>query len=130
MKAVRSLVIMGLVLLSIAVTTPDIAMAMNPSTALAAPTLLSPANGAIVSPNPTLSWRAVPGAARYHIQVAGGTYFDQQYNFIESWSLTSTSYRISGHPEAYNPHLYWRVQAIDANNVQGPWSQTSQFTIK
>jgi len=130
MKAVRRLVFMGLMLLSIAATTPKAALAMKPSTALTAPILLAPANGAIVSPNPTLSWHAVPGAARYHIQVAGGTYFDQQYNFIENWSLTSTSYRISGHPEAYNPRLYWRVQAIDASNVQGPWSQTWQFTIK
>ncbi len=34
-----------------------------------------------------------------------------------------------GQPEAYFSHVYWRVQAIDAHNVQGPWSAIGNFTI-
>lgn len=97
--------------------------ASNP---LTAPALITPANGATVhTGNLTFSWTSVPGAARYHIQAAGGTAFDQQYNIIEYWGLTETSYTFNVTPGfvTYFPRLYWRVQAIDANHVQGPWSE-------
>ncbi|RPJ20216.1 MAG: hypothetical protein EHM33_28890 [Chloroflexi bacterium] len=97
-----------------------------PSVGLTAPTLLAPANGTTVhTGNLTFAWTAVPGAARYHLQAAGGTAFDQQYNIIEYWSLTEPSYTFNVTPGfvVYFPRLYWRVQAIDANHVQGPWSE-------
>lgn len=99
---------------------------------LTAPTLLTPANGSTVhTGDVTFSWTAVPGAARYHIQAAGGTAFDQQYNIIEYWGLTQPSYtfNVTSGFVTYFPRLYWRVQAIDANNVQGPWSQVWQFNL-
>lgn len=93
---------------------------------LVAPTLLTPANNVTLHPgNVTWSWTAVPGAARYHIQAGNGTAFDQQYNIIEYWDLTTTSwtFNVSSGFIFYFPHLYWRVQAIDANNNYGPWSE-------
>jgi hypothetical protein len=135
MKTKRILLLIGVVL-GISLFASQVSIANHqrprprpPVTTLTAPTLLSPANGAVVAPNPTLSWTPVNGAVRYHIQIDSRTWFDQQYNFIEYWGLTSTSYTIAGHPEAYFPHLYWRVQAIDANNVAGPWSEVREFTI-
>jgi len=51
---------------------------------LTAPTLISPANGSTVhTGDVTFAWSAVHGAARYHLQAALGTAFDQQYNIIE-----------------------------------------------
>src|SRR5262245_56564876 len=59
---------------------------------LPAPTLLSPPNGATVSGVVTLAWRAVPGAARYHLQAGLNPYHDEQSNIIDKGSLTDTSY--------------------------------------
>ena len=99
---------------------------------LTAPTLLSPANGSTVhTGDVTFAWSAVPGAARYHIQAGLNTYFDGQYNIIEWWNLTVLSYTFTATPGfvEYFPHLYWRVQAIDANNVYGPWSEVWYFNL-
>jgi hypothetical protein len=59
------------------------------------------------------------------LQAGGGTSFDEQYNIIEYWDLTEPSYtfNVTSRFLVYFPRLYWRVQAIDANNVQGPWSE-------
>ena len=100
--------------------------ATSASVTLTAPTLLSPENGATIhTGNLTFSWTPVPGAARYHFQAGSGTSFDQQYNILENWSLTEPSYtfNVPSGFVVYVPRLYWRVQAIDANNVQGPWSE-------
>jgi hypothetical protein len=97
-----------------------------PSGTLTAPALISPANGTTVhTGNLTWSWSPVPGAARYHLQAGGGTAFDQQYNIIEYWGLTDPSYtfNVTSGFVFYFRTLYWRVQAIDANHVQGPWSE-------
>ncbi len=99
--------------------------ATSVSGGLRAPTLLSPANNATLhAGNVTWSWTAVPGAARYHLQAGLNTAFDQQYNIIDQGS-TTPSYTFNASPGFifYFPHLYWRVQAIDANNVAGPWSE-------
>jgi hypothetical protein len=92
-KVIRTLLLLG-ALLGISALTLQSSMAMakkghpsptpTPTSILhGAPTLLSPANGAFVSANPTLVWRAVSGAARYHLQVGSGTSFDEQANAIE-----------------------------------------------
>jgi len=98
---------------------------------LTAPTLLSPHYGATVGGQVTMKWSAVPGAARYHLQAGLNTYFDGQFNIIEQWSLTDTSYTFTASPGfvEYFPHLYWRVQAIDSNNVQGLWSEIGYFEL-
>jgi hypothetical protein len=93
---------------------------------LTAPVLLAPENGATIhTGNLTFSWSPVVGAARYHFQAGSGTAFDQQFNILENWSLTEPSYtfNVTSGFVFYFPRLYWRVQAIDANNVQGPWSE-------
>jgi hypothetical protein len=98
---------------------------------LTAPALISPPNGATVSAQVTFVWSAVPGAASYHLQAGLNPYFDTQYNIINEWSLTDTSYSFYASPGfvEYFPHLYWRVQVIDANNVQGLWSEVWYFNL-
>jgi hypothetical protein len=101
-------------------------------TTLSAPTLISPANGATVHPGPlTWSWNRVPGAVRYHLQAGGGTAFDGQYNIIERWSLTEPLYmfNVTSGFVFYFHKLYWRVQAIDANGVAGPWSEVRVINL-
>jgi hypothetical protein len=113
-------------------TPTPIATPTSAPVTLTAPTLLSPANGSTVhTGDVTFAWSAVPGAARYHIQAGLNPYFDEQFNIIENWSLTEPSYTFNVTPGfvEYFPHLYWRVQAIDANNVQGPWSEVWLFYL-
>lgn len=107
--------------------------ATSPSAALTAPTLLSPANGATVhTGNLTFTWNPVPGAARYHLQAGLNPYHDQQYNILDRGGLTEPSYTFNVTPGfvVYFPRLYWRVRAIDANNVAGPWSEVWLVNIK
>jgi hypothetical protein len=61
----------------------------------------------------------VPGAAAYHIQAS----------LVEFWGLSEPGYLFLAHPEAYNPNVFWRVQAIGPNFEQGPWSPYYHFTI-
>ena len=98
---------------------------------LTAPTLLSPPDGATVSGQVTFVWSTVQGAAHYHLQAGLNPYHDGQFNIIDQWSLTDTSYSFYASPDFvfYFPHLYWRVQAIDANYVGGPWSEVWYFNL-
>src|SRR6266498_3377870 len=92
---------------------------------LTAPTLLSPPYGATVGGQVTMKWSAVPGAARYHLQAGLNTYFDGQFNIIEQWSLTDTSYTFTASPGyiVRFPRLYRRLHSIASTTVQGQWSQ-------
>jgi hypothetical protein len=89
------------------------------SAPLVAPEAIWPTEGALVEAHPTLRWTAVPGAVRYHLQAS----------LVDNWSLSEPGYLFLAHPEAYNPNVFWRVQAIDANHVQGPWSPYYHFTV-
>lgn len=99
---------------------------------LAAPTLISPANGITVPlGNVTWRWNPVPGAARYQLQGGRGANLDAQYNIIDRLSLTEPTYtfNITAGFRVYFPQIYWRVRAFDANNNPGPWSEVRMFTI-
>lgn len=98
---------------------------------LTAPVLLTPANGSTVAGQLNFTWTAVPGAARYHIQAGSGTDFYGQYNILENWSLTQPSYSFyaSSGFVFYFRRLYWRVQAIDANYNEGPWSEVWMMNL-
>jgi hypothetical protein len=77
-----------------------------------APTLSSPADGALGVPiEPvTLSWSSVPTAARYHLQMSIGSEFVA--NFVDDTSITMTTTEVMG--LAYNQTYYWRVAARNA----------------
>jgi len=99
---------------------------------LPAPTLISPPYGATVGGQVTLEWSAVVGAARYRVQASVNPfeYGEEQSKIIDSW-VTETSYTFTASPGfvEYVPHLYWRVRAIDANSVQGLWSEVGYFEL-
>jgi hypothetical protein len=110
-------------------------LAIPASVQLAAPTLLSPPNGATISGNITWTWNAVPGAACYQLQAGKGTNLDAQYNIINRWCLTDTSYTFNVTPGfvVYFPHLHWRVRArttTDTNGTYGPWSEVWKVYLK
>ncbi|MFX1286577.1 MAG: hypothetical protein ACFFB5_23270 [Promethearchaeota archaeon] len=89
------------------------------------PTLISPANGAILTDTtPLLKWTEVNDTVEYVVQVDDGAAFD--FPRIIDVGVTTTSYKTS--------HLavgtyYWRVNAVDATGNSSPWSSVWSFTI-
>ena len=95
----------------------------------AAPTLVSPENGAgpfPVSQGVTLVWNAVKGAEAYDFQIASEPSFGAA--FIQWYEYADTSAHVTGLEEAYTSTLYWRVRGRNPGGA-GPWSEVRSFTI-
>jgi subtilisin family serine protease len=92
----------------------------------AAPTLVSPANGANNVPrSPTLTWNASSGATSYRVQVCWDPSFNT--NVYDRSGITSTSTVVTG--LAGKTLHYWRVNATNANGTS-KWSTTWSFTTR
>ncbi len=97
----------------------------NFRTIIAAPLLVSPANGAVgIAVDPTLTWSAFPGASAYGVQVAT----DSGFTFLvtNQSDIAATSYSITG--LLNNIQYFWRVNAINAGGTSA-WSKTWNFTV-
>jgi uncharacterized protein (TIGR02145 family) len=95
-------------------------------TALQAPTLSSPLNGATnQSTSPTLSWNASNGATSYTLQVSTDSLFSS-YVYNQS-GLMSTSQQVAG--LSNSTLYYWRVNAANSYGTS-LWSKTWSFTAK
>jgi hypothetical protein len=91
----------------------------------AAPTLASPANGAIdVVTSPTLTWNASTGATSYGLQVS--TVSDFSTTLVNQSTITSTSYAVSN--LANNTTYYWRVNATNSGGTSAWSSPVWSFT--
>jgi PKD repeat protein len=95
------------------------------------PHLLSPANNSIHLAYPFFSWKPVPGAERYQIQIANNNAFASPriddktlFNVTNYVQTTWPSQRDQTQPET---SYYWRIRAIDARNNVTPWSETWSF---
>ncbi|HNS00797.1 MAG TPA: hypothetical protein PKM78_00220 [Anaerolineae bacterium] len=90
-----------------------------------APTLLTPANGALNVPAaPTFTWNAVAGASSYSIQVATDAGFS---NIVASASGLSGTSWTSNVTLNTSTTYYWRVWAANACGT-GAYSATWSFT--
>jgi subtilisin family serine protease len=95
-----------------------------PPPGLAAPTLVSPSNGATVSRSPTLTWNAVVGATSYRAQVSTSSTFG---TLAYDQSVTGTSAAVSG--LAGKTTHFWRVNATDGTSTS-PWSEVRSFKTR
>ncbi|MCE1164775.1 MAG: dockerin type I domain-containing protein [Bacteroidetes bacterium] len=91
-----------------------------------APTLVSPANGAInVSTTVTFNWNTVSTAASYHLQVSSNSAFTALV--IDQTGITTTNYATPSGILSGTTMYYWRVAGANAGG-QGNWSTYWNFT--
>ncbi|MDX1419915.1 MAG: hypothetical protein R3181_08110 [Rubricoccaceae bacterium] len=99
-----------------------------PSTAptdLAPPAPLDPLGGAVVDgAAPTFSWRGVPGAVRYLLQLAPDRQFARDVLELDAGPSTQLAL-LDALPPADGP-LFWRVRAVTARGTTR-WSPYGRF---
>jgi hypothetical protein len=135
MKQRDWLVAMAVVLTAVACdratrpTAPDSGPAALTATALTAPALVGPANGASVTVPFTISWSAVldPTALNggYNWQVSASPTFSPLV-IQDATSPAGTQHVVSGLPAGT---YYWRVNAVNAALETSAWSETQSFTV-
>ena len=74
---------------------------------------------------PTLTWKAVTGAAKYEVYRARSRSGD----YIKYSTVTGTSYTNTSYIEDGNTY-YYKVRALDANGTAGAWSSIVSVTYK
>ncbi|MBD3241992.1 MAG: hypothetical protein GF331_15490 [Chitinivibrionales bacterium] len=95
-------------------------------TALEAPQLQLPADGAVDQPTAlSVQWGSVSGANAYHLQVS--TLADFSVLFVDAAGLTTNSYGLSG--LANSTRYYWRVRATEKYGASA-WSPAWSFVTE
>ena len=84
---------------------------------------LNPSFGAF--DDPLFSWSAVPGAARYEVEVNASESFPPGSKWCCSGTTTGTS--LAPLTVLANNHYYWRVRALDARGNAGVWNVGQPF---
>ena len=74
---------------------------------------------------PTLTWKAVTGAAKYEVYRARSRSGD----YIKYATVTGTSYTNTSYIEDGNTY-YYKVRALDANGTAGTWSSIVSVTYR
>ncbi len=97
---------------------------MNPPLA---PVPVSPANGAIsFSETPALIWNPVLNIDHYQLQISDTNSFAVM---LTDATLASGSTEYIPDPPLSSGQFYWRVRAIDAQDVGSPWSVYRWLTV-
>lgn len=94
-------------------------------------TLGTPANGGIVTASPVLSWNAVPGIAKFSVQLS------QDGQFSPSTSRSGTIFgtgtvpgsMADGEKRLPEGTWSWRVRAVDGGDAGQTWSPVGKFTL-
>ena len=92
------------------------------STQLPAPTVTG---GNDAQGRPTLTWKAVTGAAKYEVYRARS----KDGDYIKYSTVTGTSYTNISYIENGNTY-YYKVRALDANGTAGAWSSIVSVTYR
>ena len=91
-------------------------------TGLTAPTVTG---GNDAQGRPTLTWKAVSGAAKYEVYRARS----KDGDYIKYSTVTGTSYTNTSYIEDGNTY-YYKVRALDANGTAGAWSSIVSVTYR
>jgi hypothetical protein len=114
--------ISGLLRLSASTTLTVIAAGSPPPTP-AAPTLISPANDAVLTQPVTFDWNDVTAAASYQIQIDDASTFTAPV--VVDQTVTPSQFTTGGFANALH---WWRVRGINSAGTAGPWSAVRRFT--
>lgn len=91
----------------------------------AAPVLLYPEDGTEeLPPDLTLQWEAMLSAVSYDVQLAYDPSFTQ--TILDTTEVSETQLALSKLDRSQSH--FWRVRAVDAGSVAGPWSATYRFS--
>ena len=90
------------------------------------PTLMSPADGALLSDQPIFRWAPVEGARRYRFQIAQEPTFAAPFEDVTTAATSYTPFTT----HAADTTLYWRVRADDENLIGLTWSPVRTFQRK
>ncbi len=71
-----------------------------------------------------LVWKPVPGAAGYHVMLDYNAYFNRP--LVDRSGITESSVEVRGLDVG---KYYWRVAAVDKDNVEGSFSEFARFTV-
>jgi hypothetical protein len=107
----------------------SVILTVTPTTAPpAAPSLLSPANGAQLPLNQsiTFSWSTVAGAATYEIQIDDSSSFSNPL-IVSRTGLTQTQ---TAQTFTAERRYWWRVRGRNSGGTAGAWSSARSFEIK
>lgn len=94
------------------------------------PTLLAPSHQAeIIYPDPArattlLIWKPVPGAVSYHVMLDYSAYFNRP--LVDRTGVAESQVQLRALDTG---KFYWRVAAVDKDNVEGAFSDFSRFTV-
>lgn len=94
------------------------------------PTLLAPSHQAeIIYPDPgrattLLIWKPVPGAVAYHVMLDYSAYFNRP--LVDRTGVAESQVQLRALDTG---KFYWRVAAVDKDNVEGAFSDFSRFTV-
>ena len=95
--------------------------------ALTAPSLVSPTDDELISDDtPLLVWGAVPDAVKYQVQV------DRYASFITTFLFANTTAPVTNFTIFFKldqDTYFWRVRAVDVNEIWGPFSDIWSFSI-
>jgi hypothetical protein len=95
---------------------------------LAAPSLVSPANNAVLPLNQsiTFTWNPVAGAATYQIQIDDSSSFSSPL-ILSRTGLTQTQ---TTHTFTSERTFWWHVRGQTASGTNGAWSTVRSFVIR
>ena len=99
-----------------------VAVTYQPKQTLSAPAVTG---GNDSQGRPTLTWKAVTGAAKYEVYRARS----KDGDYIKYSTVTGTSYTNTSYIENGNTY-YYKVRALDANGTAGAWSSVVSVTYK
>src|SRR5213594_4366211 len=110
------------VLVLAALAAAALACAAPARSALTAPVLLDPGNGASVEALPAFAWSPVPGADSYQFQVAADQNFNSPVLGPGEGSFTTKNTRATLKKTLPNGRYWWRVRATTKSGDASPWS--------
>jgi hypothetical protein len=114
--------------LGISGASPGLAVLLNstgtaPPATPAAPTLVSPAQGATTAQPVTFDWSDVSAAASYRIQIDDSSAFSSP--LVADQTVTASQFTAS--TLAVQQH-WWRVRGVNSAGTAGAWSTVRSFT--